>query len=1014
MEFRLLGDVGVLVDGRPVDVGHARQRVVLAALLLDVNRVVGADQLVERVWADRPPHRARNALSAYVSRLRQLLAGANGVRIIRGPAGYTLVAEAESVDLHRFRALVARARAADQPATAAALYGEALGLWRGELFVMADTPWFAGVRTSLEAERTAVALDRNDAALRAGMHADLVGELVVAVRAHPLDERLTGQLMLAQYRSGRQAKAFGTYEGMRERLRDELGADPGPALRRVHQQILTGDADAPDPPQRVAVSAAEPAAGPISESAVGPRPEPDAEPVLAAPAAAEPALPEPDPPAIAALPRRLTSLVGRGADVERVTAAVRDGPLVTLTGVGGVGKTRLALEAADATHPFVDGVWFCELAPVHDPGAVGHAVAGALRVQQRRGRTIEQTVVEYLACRELLLVVDNCEHVLDAAARLVDQVVRHCPKVAVLATSREPLGVDGERILPVEPLAPVDAAALFADRARAQRPDVRLDSDAVRAVVEICRRLDGLPLGIELVASRMRVLSVVEVAARLAADVRIVSGGPRGAPERHRSLVAAVGWSYRLLSAPEQALFARLSVFAGGFDLDAAHGVCGDVGSSDDDTFDLLVGLVDKSMVAADPATATTRYRMLETMRRYGRERLAEAGELDQVRERHGRYFADFTERAALGLRGPNEGVWVERLTPCYDDLRVAVQWATITEDADLALRLVAALPDFAYWRVGFELAEWSEAALALPGARTHPLSAAGYGVAAIGAWGRGEFPRATRLALATGAAEWVQTSSRGNQPSDVLAYVAADSGHPDDAVAHFERRVELARPAGDPVQLSWVLGALSSYRARAGDLAGSRRAAEEALAVARAIGNPTALALGLLTVGLALTQTEPDGAVAFLDESAAAAESVRNRWFAALARMEATGIRAVHAEPVAAAEALGEVLDDWDRLGDRNQVWRCLHLVTPLLVRLGADEDAVVLHHAVVAAGREAPLDAVRLAAVAEDLGRERFDAAARRGCALDETAAVTLARSGLSHAAADPACRRQRVSST
>ena len=426
IRFRLLGEVEVTLDERPVDVGHARQRSVLAALLVEVNRPVTADQLIDRVWADRLPYRARNALSAYVSRLRKLLAGAPGVRIGRGPAGYVVTADPLAVDLHEFRHLVAQARAAGRAADATVLFERALRLWRGEPFAAMDTPWFDAVRTSLQAERFAVVLDRNGAALDAGRHADVLVELTDAVRAHPLDERLAEQLMLARYRSGRQADALDTYRAVRERLLDELGTDPGAALRRVHQQILTGDAAAP------------------AEQVV-------AEPRVAEQAVAEQAVTAGPPERPAAtgggLPRRPTSFVGRRGDLERAVAALKAAPLVTLTGVGGVGKTRLAVEAAalvGSDHP--DGVWLCELAPLTDDGPVIHAVAAALRLQQRHGSTIEQTVLEYLRHRGLLLVLDNCEHVLGQAAELLDLVVRQCPAVTVLATSREPLGVEGEQI----------------------------------------------------------------------------------------------------------------------------------------------------------------------------------------------------------------------------------------------------------------------------------------------------------------------------------------------------------------------------------------------------------------------------------------------------------------------------------------------------------------------------------------------------------------------------------------
>ncbi len=499
VEFQLLGDVEARFDGQRLETGHARQRCVLVALLIDVNRPVPADQLIDRVWADQPPHRARNALAGYLSRLRSLLAGAGDVQIVREPGGYMLTANALSVDLHLFRHLASQARATADPLDAAALFDKALDLWRGEPFATLDTPWVDDVRTALEAERLSVVLDRNDAALRAGRHAELLGELAAALQVHPLDERLAGQLMLAQYRSGRQADALDTYRRMRERLVEELGVDPSLSLREVHRQILDGD--------------------PLAE---------------AAPATLVRTRPHTD------LPRRATSFVGREQEVRRVTDALREGPLVTLTGVGGVGKTRLALEAAGRDQQrFGDGAWLCELAPLNDAAAVSHAVAATLRLQQRQGLGIEATVIEYLRARELLLVVDNCEHVLDAAARLLDQIVGHCPQVSVLATSREALGIEGERILPVPPLPVEDATVLFADRARAGRPDFDVEHEPVGAVAEICRRLDGLPLAIELAAARMRAMSSLDVARRLD-RLRLLRGGARSAHPRQQSLTATI------------------------------------------------------------------------------------------------------------------------------------------------------------------------------------------------------------------------------------------------------------------------------------------------------------------------------------------------------------------------------------------------------------------------------------------------------------------------------------------
>ena len=965
VEFRLLGEIGARVDSAEIDTGHARQRCVLAALLVDVGRPVPGDQLIDRVWADRPPYRARNALSAYLSRLRHLLADVPGVRITRGPAGYVLATDPASVDLHRFRQLVAEARAADRPADAAALYDRALALWRGEPFATVDTPWFAGLRTTLAAERLAVGLDRNDAALAAGRHGDLAVEVAAALRAHPLDERLAGQLMLAQVRSGRQADALDTYRQMRGRLREELGADPGAALREVHERVLAGDA------------------GPV--------------PAVEAPA---PAPPSPSPPAPAApvgnLPRRVTSFVGREADVARVVAALREGPLVTLTGVGGVGKSRLAVECAVREQSrFPDGAWLCELAPLDDDGPVSDAVAVALRVQQRQGLTIEQTVIEYLRGRELLLVLDNCEHVLAAAARLVDRVVQHAPGVVVMATSREALAVEGERLVPVAPLPAGDGAVLFTDRARTARPDLRLDGEHAAVVSEVSRRLDGLPLAIELAAARVRVMSPTEVADRLDRG-RLLRLGSRGTLPHHQSLEATIDWSYRLLSEPEKALFARLSVFTGGFDLGGAHGVCGEPGTVEDDTLDLLAGLVDKSLVTVRTSSERSRYGLLETLRAFGRERLREVGADDAVGRAHARYFAALAGELGSALHGPDERAWVERTLPDYDNLRTAFERAVADRDVDTALALVTSVSELVHLRVGYEWARWAERALDLVDG-DHPLRVAAIGAAARGAWNRGEFAGAEALAERAGGVAPGRGTARIAYPGDVLADVALYEGDAVAALRHYEAEVRRARADDDPIRLVWTLYYVAVCRAVLRTPEQGMAAARESVDVAVTTGNPTALSMAHYALGLVLKKSDPERALARFDEAAGLAASVRNFWWHGIALMEAAATRAVHADPASGAAALAVVLDHWDRVGDWTQQWLNLRYVVRLLVRLGADEDAVVLHHALVAAGKPSPLDARRLERAAAALGADGVAAAARRGSALTGPGAVALARARL-----------------
>lgn len=916
MEFRLLGDVEAWLHGQRLEIGHARRRCVLVALLLDVNQAVRTDALIDRVWADEPPHNARNALAAYMSRLRHLLAETAEVQILRRPGGYQLAADPSSVDLFRFRGLVAAARDTADPAAAATLFDDALQLWRGEPLAALETPWITDMRNALEVERFSVVLDRNDRALAAGRHAEILAELTQELTAHPLDERVAAQLMLAQYRSGRQATALETFRQMRDRLVDELGMDPSPLLREAHRQILDGETRL----ARVELPASQ------------------------------------TDPSASALPRRPTTFVGRARELQRIDAVLREGPLVTLTGVGGVGKTRLALEVANgAADRFADGVWMCELAPLDNGAAVGHAVAAALRLQQRRGLDIDATVIEYLGTRELLLIVDNCEHVLDSAAALVDRIITRCPRVTVLATSREALGIHGERLLAVPPLDADEAAMLFADRARAGRPEFDLDSEPVGAVAEICRQLDGLPLAIELAAARIRGMSSLDLARRLD-SLRLLRGSVRGALPRQQSLVATIDWSYRLLTEPEQALFVQLSVFAGGFDLEAAHGICGTAGRTEDDTLDLLTGLVDKSMVTVRSGTGRTRYVVLETLRAYGRERLADADADAGVQARHAAYFTELAQSAAAGVHTANEKAWVERTLPDYDNLRAAFDHTMAVGDIDSALRLVTSLSEVVHLRIGFQSSEWAERALEATGP-DHPLFAAVVGYAARGAWNRGDQSRARALASLADGRHPGRGNGRVAYPGDVLADVELYEGHPATALAHYEAERQRAQAQDDPIRLVWTLFYVAICHAALRVPDAGRAAAQEAMTIADATGNPTARSMARYAVGLVLKKAEPAVALALFDEAAALAADVQNFWWHGIALMEAASTRAVHADPAAAARDLVVVLDHWDRVGDWSQQWLNLRYVTRFLMRAGATDDAMILHRALIGAGRQSPL---------------------------------------------------------
>ncbi|ORA38832.1 AfsR family transcriptional regulator [Mycobacterium aquaticum] len=927
MEFRVLGEVEAYVDGRRLDIGHARQRGVLASLLVDVNRPVSVDQLIDRVWTDRLPHKARNAVAAYISRLRHVLPESAAVRIVRGPAGYTLNTDAQSIDLYRFRQLAAEARAVANPADAVALFTEALGLWRGEPVTPLATPWADDLRNSLDAERFSVRLDRNDAALAAGTHTQLLGDLAATLQEYPLDERVAAQLMLALYRSGRQAEALETYRMIRERLVDELGVDPSPAVQSVHQSILDGDS--------------RPDHGRFAHTALS----------IARPTGQ--------------VPRHPTTLIGRETDVKRAIAALDDGPLITLTGLGGVGKTRLALETAyRAQQDFPDGAWVCELAPLEQGSAVSHAVAATLRLQHIQGAGTDDAVIDYLRRRDLLLVIDNCEHVLVGVARLMDVIVRNCPQVKILATSREALGVEGEQVLSVQPLPEGAAAELFVQRARASRPDFDPDREPVGAVAEICRRLDGVPLAIELAAARTRAMSTIDITRRLD-RLRLLSGGSRGAHPRQQSVAATIDWSFQLLDEAEKAFFPRLSVFSGSFDLEAAHMVCAD-DATEDDTLDLLTRLVDKSMVIVRNTVGPTRYGVLETLRAYGRNRLQECALADEMAARHARYYTELVERATVGMNGAEERIWVERLTPDaaatytaldFDNVRLAFERAMADRDIDLALRLVTSLLDLMN-RTGYRPAGWAYQVIGVADP-DHRLFPAAVGVAARAAWVLGDFSQARSLAkLADGRVPGPGTGYLG-YPADVLADVDLCTGEAASALAHYEGELANSRASAHPVRLVFILDRLTLCHQSLGTPLGGLAAGQEALRVANATGNPTAQAMAHCALGRALADSAPRQALRYLANAAELAATVENNWLTGMAHMEAAAIVSVHGDPVTAVHMFIEVLGLWERGGPGilAQQWDTLRLIARLLARLGDTTTAAALHRATLAAAAEPPV---------------------------------------------------------
>jgi predicted ATPase/DNA-binding SARP family transcriptional activator len=806
----LLGPVEIVVDGARRSAGAPLQASVLAALAIRANETLTIAKLVDMLWGGSPPDRAGASLYTYIWSLRRLLGGG---RIVSVAGGYRLDLLPQESDLGRFLGLVAQAEASVLPPRALELVEEALRLWRGAALAGAVGAGLDHDRERLQSLRARVAQRRARLLLQLGRADEGLEQLSALSDEEPFREDLVAELMSELAAAGRSAQALQIYDRLRRRLRTELGADPGAELQTLHARLLRA-------PEHAVVAESRTSDGPTART-VG----------LGVP---------------------LSRFVGRRAELAEVADLLQEHRLVTLLGIGGIGKTRLALEVAKAWRPRVDELLVVDFASLDTGDLVDGALLEAAGIGSQSSRNPLDTTVDHLLHRSALIVLDTCEPVLCSAAAAVERLVRHCPAVRVLATSRVRLEIPGEIAWPVPPLRTdpadtdsadtdlADAMALFVECARRARPGFRLDERTGDAATRIIHGVDGIPLAIELAAARLRVLTAEEIADGLTDHLRMLRGGAVNAA-RHRTMRASLEWSDHLLDAGLAGLFARLSVFAGGWTLGAAEAVCSNDQIPAADMLDAIAALVDRSLVIADCEGQTTRYRMLDFVRQYAREKLAVSPAADEVAVRHQTYYRDLAELADRELWAVRPGGRL-RLDLEAPNFRQAITHASADGHVD-ALRLVAALA--LYWR---ERGRHNEGIRTIEDVLAHtpvvasvPRALALAGLGALSFW-QGVFERTVSMATAAAAMAEQLGDARAHSNALVRLGVIALMSDPRTADHVLRQAAELARQANDQVAMCEALASLAIAYSAQDDRVRVDQFVEQVIAVAEPLGFDTAV----------------------------------------------------------------------------------------------------------------------------------------------------------------------------
>jgi predicted ATPase/DNA-binding SARP family transcriptional activator len=957
LQVAILGSVELRVDGRPVAIAGGKPRALLALLTLHAPEPVSADAAADALWSANASLRT---LQVTVSRLRRSMRTA-AAALETLPTGYRLALEHEAIDAHRFERLTregARARAGGELRVARRLLDEALALWRGSpLSDVAFEAFAQGEIARLEELRLTAEEERIDVLLALGEHRLVAGDLEELAARHPDRERLVGQQMLALYRCGRQADALSAYRQAQRRLSDELGLEPSDELRRLESAILRHDGSL-----RLEVRHDEPAA--------------------------------------TAMPAPPTATVGRLRDLEALEAllASADTRLVTLTGPGGVGKTRLAIELARSlVGRFAAGDAFVALAEVADADAVPSAMARALAVARLEDETLEQALVRTCGGPPRLLVVDNFEQVASAAPVLAD-LHAACPNLTMLVTSREPLHVRAEHVYRVEPLetppqraSPTEledspAGQLFLARARARGP-LALDPDAASAIADICRRLDGLPLALELAAASLGLLSPRQLGDRLGDDVHTLMRGPRDAPARQRTLEATIDWSVELLDDAERLAFTRFAVFPGGATLDAAEAVT-------QAGLDVLDGLVDRNLLRT-VVNGEPRLSMLVTVRASALGRLARASDRGDVAERHARWYLALAEAAEVGLTGVESGSWMRRVAAEMPNFRAAIEWG-LENDHELGLRLATALGEYWTALASTDGERLLEAALARGGDRV-PVALRARGLLALSRVFNLE-PQRTEGAAQQSLelSESIGDDRGAGAALAQLAHCAGMSYEDERSRRLAEEALVRARRVGDGALRGEALALLIMFREDVDDLLRIGETAERLLVEHGRIDRQVQL---LTSMGYECLRLEAPGSARPLTRRALAIAEQRDHPLTLGIALGNEGLAALfEGDEPAAAIAFRREFEIGSRLRVAGLVGEAVHGLGALAASRRDDESAALLRGAGTAIDRH-PNPVVDdglerwFAPCRERLGDDRWDELVRRGAGLSAEQAIALA---------------------